>query len=143
MDGGGSPELGLYMTRSAIVGRAVIGPKFYQLIHEAGQIAQDTKLEAVEALDGRAFDLLHDGCTRVQQQRAEYDRLVEWRTEATLHGTGHPSLKDAMFEAYHDLWDYIPWPLPKETEATEAEEFRRRLELRANDVWMLITRLPE
>ena len=143
MDGGGSPELGLYMSRSEILGKAVIGPEFYQLIHQAGQIQQDTKLEEVEALYSRAFDLLHDACARVQRQRAEYDRLVEWRNEATLHGTGHPSLKDALLEAYHELWDFIPWPSPKETEATEAEGFKRRLELRGEDIWMLISSLPQ
>ena len=102
-----------------------------------------TKLEKLEALYSRAFDLLHDACARVQRQRAEYDRLVEWRNEATLHGTGHPSLKDALFEAYHELWDFIPWPSPKETEATEAEGFKRRLELRGEDIWMLISSLPQ
>ena len=143
MDGGGSPELGLYMTRSEILGRAVIGPEFYEIIHEAGQIAQDDKMEAVEALYGRAFDALQDACMRVQRQRTEYDGLVEWRNEATLHGTGHPSLKDALFEAYHYLWDSIDWPPRKETEATAGEGIECRLELRGKDVWMLINRLPE
>lgn len=139
MDGGPSPELMLYLARSEIVGRAVIGPEFYELIHEAGQTAQDTKLEVIEALYGRAFDLLRDACMRVQAQRAEYDHLVEWRNEGTIHGTGHPSLKDALIEAYHDLWISIPWPSPQES---EAEGFGHRLGLRRDDLWTLIDTLP-
>jgi hypothetical protein len=150
MDGGASPELELYLERSEIVVRALLGPEFYGLIHEAEQIAQDTQLEAVEALYGRAFDLIRDACTRVQQQRAEYDHVLEWRNEATIHGAGHPTLRDALFEAYYDFWVWDPsgqatyWPFAGWSGPREAEaELERRLVLMGEELHMMIDRLPQ
>ena len=41
-DGCGSPELELYLTRVEIVGRAVIGSEFYELMQEAEQTPKIT-----------------------------------------------------------------------------------------------------
>lgn len=148
MDGGGSPELGLYFDRCEIVGRAV-WPELHGLMHEATDIAEDTELEAVEALYVRVSGLLRDACTRVQQQPAEYEHVLEWRNEVTIHGTGHPTLRDALFEAYHELWcnGYPNWSPAASSRLKEAEpmevELEHRLVLMGKELHAMISKLPE
>jgi hypothetical protein len=102
--GGQSPELELYVTRVEIVGRALMGPLFYELVDEACQTERGPNPEAAAPLYDRALELLQQARERLRKHPEDYEHVIEWRNEKTIHGVGHPGLEEALSETYIDYW---------------------------------------
>jgi hypothetical protein len=95
------PERGVYYVRMRRIGTQVMGPVFYDILDAMPAWNRDWKNpqpEAAEPLYRRALDLFIGGCERFSRDPSQYADLVTWRDEPTLHGTGHPGVREALLE---------------------------------------------
>lgn len=94
-----SSELALYMTRVDLVVDAVCGTEYRDLIKQA-----DSDPKGSGSLYRRAFELFNHGCARAQEHPEEYEGLITWKHERTIHGKGRPGLEEALSEEYINTW---------------------------------------